>query len=317
MKLTEINSFEKRGWPWNKEVDTKIYNVFDELPIISIITPSYNHAKYIEETIRSVVLQNYPKLEYIVIDGGSKDGTVKILEKYNRWIDYWVSEKDSGQAEAINKGFRRARGEVIAWLNSDDYYAPQTFYHVLKRFKDDYDRIIYGDTIHFYEQYFDFRRKTRISSLLKKGFRYDLFPIVIQPSAFWGKKVFEVVGPLRTDLEYSFDWEWFIRAYRKHIPFFSCNKVLSYFRHNKTHKSGTGGKRRLEEICNVILEYHGRHTADFYKDLINRKKLHQLLKITYFLRINQLFDSLIYKLLYKDKVDYYTFKNIKNLWPLV
>lgn len=108
----------------------------DQLPKISIITPSYNQGQFIEETILSVINQNYPNLEYIIIDGGSTDNTVEIIKKYEKHLTYWCSEKDKGQSDAINKGFKRATGDVINWLNSDDYYQPETLLKVGKAFVD-------------------------------------------------------------------------------------------------------------------------------------------------------------------------------------
>src|SRR5439155_19891425 len=111
----------KTGWPWTEE-STPVAEAIKNgasWPRISIVTPSYNQGHFIEETIRSVLLQGYPNLEYIVMDGGSKDGTLSILRKYEHAIDFYTSAPDKGQAEAINKGFARASGDILAWLNSD------------------------------------------------------------------------------------------------------------------------------------------------------------------------------------------------------
>ena len=119
------------GWPWNEEVSASIYSKNEYWPQISIVTPSFNQGEFIEETIRSVLLQNYPNLQFIVIDGGSSDATVSILQKYSAWIEHWVSEPDDGQPHAIQKGFDRATGEWLNWINSDDTLLPQGLFSLI------------------------------------------------------------------------------------------------------------------------------------------------------------------------------------------
>jgi len=114
----------KTGWVWTQSAPPALPAEASSYPRISIVTPSYNQGAFIEETIRSVLLQGYPNLEYIVMDGGSTDGTTAILEKYSPWITHWQSGKDGGQTAAINQGFARTTGDLLGWQNSDDYFLP-------------------------------------------------------------------------------------------------------------------------------------------------------------------------------------------------
>ena len=123
----------KIGFPWTAETPPQYFA--ENLPKISIITPSFNQGQFIEETIRSVLLQNYPNLEYLIIDGGSTDNTLEIIKKYSNFIHYWISEKDNGQSDAINKGLKQATGDVFNWLNSDDFYLPNALLIVGNAFK--------------------------------------------------------------------------------------------------------------------------------------------------------------------------------------
>ena len=150
----------KTGWPWTKETprlpEARINN--SRWPRISIVTPSYNQGQFIEETIRSVLLQGYPNLEYFVIDGGSTDNSVEIIKKYERWLTYWVSEPDKGQANAINKGLERATGEIAAYLNSDDLYLSGALQHVAQVYDKMHFNILVGRRKTAKPKYFLLRR---------------------------------------------------------------------------------------------------------------------------------------------------------------
>lgn len=141
---------DKFGWPWT--VDSIERDSIEKAekyvwPKISIITPSFNQGDYIEETIRSVLLQNYPNIEYIVIDGGSTDCTCEILKKYDPWIKYWHSERDGGQGNALNQGFSIATGEILGWINSDDLYFPDCFKKIARCIVERKAEFVYGDSV--------------------------------------------------------------------------------------------------------------------------------------------------------------------------
>ncbi len=210
-------------------------------PLVSIVTPSYNQAPYLEQTIQSVLGQDYPNLEYLVIDGGSTDNSVEIIKKYaktmesrslllgtrqqavglqSRTIDYWTSEKDRGQAEAINKGFARAKGEILAWLNSDDYYLPNAISAVVKSFEENPEVVmVYGDMLAV-----DGNGQTINILKYKQLSLEDLlcFQIVGQPSVFFRRRAFEKTGPLETTFHFMLDHHLWIRLAQQgrilHVP---------------------------------------------------------------------------------------------------
>jgi glycosyltransferase involved in cell wall biosynthesis len=179
------------------------------MKLVSIITPSYNQAKYLEQTIQSVLGQEYPNIEYIVIDGGSTDDSEQVIRKYMDHLAYWISEKDSGQAEAINKGFRRARGELVAWLNSDDYYLPDVIPAVVKVFEEYPDVVmVYGDMLAV-----DENGQTLNALKYRQLSLQDLlcFQIIGQPSVFFRRDVLEKTGGLDTTFHFLLDHHLWIR----------------------------------------------------------------------------------------------------------
>lgn len=174
-----------------------------ELPRISIITPSYNQGKYIEKTIQSVIYQDYPNLEYIIIDGGSTDNTIEIIKKYEKHINYWCSEPDNGQSHAINKGIKKATGDVFNWLNSDDWYESGFLYEVAKGFITGHDMVtasvnfIYPNNNEIIGNFPS--SKDIINVILSKHY--------LQPSTFYKMKFIRKVGGLNEKLHYCMDLE--------------------------------------------------------------------------------------------------------------
>jgi GT2 family glycosyltransferase len=190
------------------------------MQLVSIITPSYNQAAYLEQTIRSVLQQDYPRIEYIVIDGGSTDGSVEIIKKHADRLAYWVSEKDSGQAEAINKGLARATGEILGWLNSDDYYLLNTISIAVQCFEQNPDVVmLYGDMLAVDEN----DRPTNVLKY-KQLTLEDLlcFQIIGQPSVFFRRAALEKAGLLEPSFHFMLDHHLWIRLAQQgrilHIP---------------------------------------------------------------------------------------------------
>jgi len=190
------------------------------MKLVSIVTPSYNQALYLEQTIQSVLEQAYPRIEYIVVDGASTDNSFEIIKKYNDRLAYWISEKDSGQAEAINKGFARARGEILAWLNSDDYYLPDTVSAVVRCFEENPDVVMaYGDMLAV-----DGNGQTINLLKYKQLSLEDLlsFQIIGQPSVFFRRSALEKAGLLDTSFHFMLDHHLWIRLAQEgtimHMP---------------------------------------------------------------------------------------------------
>jgi glycosyltransferase involved in cell wall biosynthesis len=168
--------------------------MMSDLPLVSIITPSYNQARFLESTLRSVLEQDYPNIEYLVVDGASTDGSVEIVRRYADRLAWWVSEKDSGQSEAVNKGLRRARGEIVGWLNSDDLYLPGAVSAAVAAFRSHPEAgLVYGDALAIDADGKPFNvmhaRQYTLADLMA-------FNIICQPAAFMRRSVLEQVNYL-------------------------------------------------------------------------------------------------------------------------
>ncbi|TKC08416.1 glycosyltransferase [Pedobacter polaris] len=199
------------------ETDPKIYAAKESWPKITIVTPTYNQGQFIEETIRAVLLQNYPNLEYIVIDGGSTDNTIEILDRYSPWISFYESKKDKGQGHAINKGFSLASGEIYAWINSDDFYMDQAFYTLASAFVKSKADVLYGDSLVIDENKNELHYEKANYVTPKYLF---VGGIIMQHSCFWKAGVHE---PILEELHCAVDSELWFRLIPgkklKHVKF--------------------------------------------------------------------------------------------------
>ena len=235
-------------------------------PGISVVTPSYNQGRFIEQTILSVLEQKYPELEYLILDGGSQDGTVKILQEYDANLTFWRSGKDRGQAAAINEGFQRSSGKILCWLNSDDLHLRHTLRTIGNILADRLDEplIVYGGC-----ELFDDRTQAKE---LRPAVAFDGALLAVsdfldQPSVFWTRKAWEMVGPLDESLHYGFDWEWFLRA-SKVCRFISIDQTLSRYRIHAGHKSGSGGKTRWLELSKIVRTHSPPDVLQGYEYLL-------------------------------------------------
>ena len=220
------------------------------LPKISVVTPSFNQAAYLERTLRSVLDQGYPNLEYIVIDGGSTDGSVEIIRKYEDRLAYWVSESDRGQADAINTGLRRASGDWVAWQNSDDIYYPGVFADIAQTAAahPDVDLII-GNMmiIDAHDQPLrDIHYVTpSYGALRAEGM------VMVNQAAFWRRRVHAEIGWLEESLQCSFDYEWFLRLTERYQGV-HVNRIWGGFRLHGETKTSNWTQRFSEENSKIL-----------------------------------------------------------------
>jgi len=232
-------------------------------PLVTIVTPSFNQARYIDSTIASVLNQTYSPIEYLVIDGGSTDQTADLLRRYDGQLQ-WSSEKDQGQADAINKGFRRSKGQILAWLNSDDTLEVDAVASAVEFLNSHPDvAMVYGNA-NFIDpaghligpcahiEPFNARRLLHYSDF------------IVQPAAFFRREAFEAAGGLDPSLHYAMDYDLWLKFAAKyeiaHLP-----KVLANYRWLGENKSAVGGWPRIEEVKRVALRHGAKRLPAYFR----------------------------------------------------
>jgi glycosyltransferase involved in cell wall biosynthesis len=223
-------------------------------PRISIVTPSYNQAKFLEETILSVLDQGYPNLEYIIIDGGSTDGSVQIIRKYESRLAFWVSERDGGQSHAINKGLARATGDLVQWLNSDDLLAPGALTEVARVAAPNPGTIVAGGCQHFGEGHSTQVLHNRSLDRANLVAFWNGRAVHQQPSLFVPRRAALACGPLDESLHYCMDYDWYIRLLES-CPVVYSGHILSQFRLHAQSKTCRHAIRMAEEQLMVSRRY--------------------------------------------------------------
>jgi len=242
------------------ELNEKTVKNYEELPLITIVTAVYNGEKYLEETIQSVINQTYPNVEYIIIDGGSTDGTIDIIKKYEEYIDYWVSEKDKNMYDAINKGISLSKGKLIASLNSDDRYKDFKVVEDINNFiKNNYKCDgIYGNVVKVYGNKYVEKKIFQVNFDILLCSEHSSF--MPQPTLFLKRKVY---FNERYNLNYNYasDYDFNLKIIKKYnICFF--NRAITLFRQHEESITASG---RLEIDRKKILQYYGLYDKSFIK----------------------------------------------------
>jgi glycosyltransferase involved in cell wall biosynthesis len=247
----------KRGWPWNEECQQQPDLMPDGAlwPKISVVTPSYNQGMFLEETIRSVLLQGYPDIEYIVRDGGSTDESAAIIRKYACWMADWVSERDNGQAAAINAGFARCTGDLIGWINSDDILLPEALYRLAVAHRAQPDALLLGDVIIFvdpdgYTQAYTQKNVTFENMI--QCWRLDMR--WSQPGTYVPRALYQRAGGLDEKLRYVFDRDWMCRLLPA-APVSYLHAAVAKFRMHTSSKTSGEASAWLPEHVLVTQRY--------------------------------------------------------------
>jgi glycosyltransferase involved in cell wall biosynthesis len=227
-------------------------------PRISVVTPSFNQGRFLEQCVTSVLNQDYPDLEYIIIDGGSSDQSIEVLRRYEKHFAFWVSEPDKGQSDALNKGFRRATGDLAVWLNADDFFLPGAFAAVAAAYQQNPDASFYfGDgwradeTGSLISRMFPERGVLWKSDALLYGLDY-----ILQPATFISRRRLAEIGYIDAGLHYGMDWDLWLRLSRLADPV-AVPVCLAASREHGETKTSIGAFPRTEELRRIAEKHTG------------------------------------------------------------
>lgn len=240
----------RTGWPWTQSSsalpDTMPGGA--AWPRISVVTPSFNQGQFLEETIRSVLLQGYPNLEYIIIDGGSTDNSVEIIKKYEPWISYWTSERDRGQSHAINKGLARCSGEIFNWINSDDLLLPDALSHVARAFVG--HDAVGGGVINFGDKREELEINTNLTSnnLIRNG--KDV--VFHQPGLWLRPQLIKQCGGIDERFHFTFDWDLVIRYFHLFHNVAYLDAPVARFRLHENSKTVSSQEKFTDDRIRVL-----------------------------------------------------------------
>jgi glycosyltransferase involved in cell wall biosynthesis len=243
------------------------------LPLVTIVTPSFNQASYLEETIKSVLMQDYPHIEYIIMDGGSTDGSVEVIKKYEDKLGYWESLKDKGQTDAINKGFNRAKGDILAWLNSDDTYAsPHTIADAVNYLiAHPETALVYADC-DFINEAGDvigkFASRQTDYAKLRSGYVH-----IPQQTMFFRAKYWKQLGPLDPSFYFAMDYDLWVRIAKQAPLHYLPGKTWANFRIHTSSKTNVNDERGWQEMLRV----HYRDGGSFFSPIVAKYYLRKII----------------------------------------
>ena len=248
----------KSGWPWTEAGPRPDRNnrADMDLPAVAIVTPSFQQGEFLEETIRSVLLQDYPRLNYVVMDGGSTDASVAIIQRYAPWLSDWVSEPDGGQAAAIDNGFQRIAGDILTWVNSDDVLAPGAVWAAVDAFGRDPDAVlVYGGADEM-TRAGDRRGPATYVRQVDRQYLVEVANAIPQPSAYFKRSAYEAAGRLDHGLHWAMDYDLWIRL-SAIVPIVYLPETLSRLRIYSEAKTSSGDPAMFEEFRTVGERYGG------------------------------------------------------------